>query len=346
MQNDTRKKFNAYVARIAEINGVEDATTQFTVDPSVQQKLENKMQEDGGFLSLVNLVGVDEMKGDKVGLGVSGPIASRTKTIGTNAKRKPRYVGKLDERGYELVQTDFDTCIAYNTIDKWAKFDDFQPRLSGMINNQQALDRLMIGFNGVARAEDTDLSKFPLLQDVNKGWLQIIREQAPERNMKEIVKASGEIRVGPGGDYENLDALVVDMAMLLAPWYQGNGALRVIVGRNLMHDKYFPLVNRQQGAQDELASHILVSQKAIGGQPGLSVPFFPDNTLLLTAPSNLSIYYQNGKRRRFVKDEPESNQIANYESSNEDYVVEDLEFAALAENIKIGNWTKPAGTGG
>jgi P2 family phage major capsid protein len=342
MKNETRKKYNAYLHRIAEVNGVDEATATFAVDPSVQQKLEDKIQEDNSFLKLVNIVGVDEMKGEKLGLGVSGPIASRTAITGT-ATRNPRDVGTLDQRGYEVVQTNFDTAITYVKLDQWAKFDDFQPRLANLIVGQQGLDRLMIGWNGVSRAATSDLVANPLLQDINKGWLQIIREQAPERNMKEVIAASGQIRVGPGGDYNNLDALVEDLQQLLEPWYQGNGALRVIVGRKLMHDKYFPLINREQGAQDELAAQVLVSQKAIGGHPGLSVPFFPDNALLLTAPENLSIYFQNGKRRRFLKDEPEKNRIANYESSNEDYVVEDLDFAALAENIVIGDWSAGAG---
>jgi P2 family phage major capsid protein len=338
MKNETRKKFNAYTARIAEVNGVESASTKFAVDPSVQQKLEDKMQEDNSFLSLINVVGVDEMQGEKVGLGVSGPVASRTNTTG-GTRRNPRDVGTLDQTGYQCVQTNFDTAITYVRLDQWAKFEDFQPRLAALINNQQGLDRIMIGFNGTSRADTTDLAAHPLLQDVNKGWLQIIRDQAPANHLTEGKAGSGKIKVGPGGDYENLDALVSDLGTLLAPWYQGNGALRVIVGRNLMHDKYFPIINRQQGAQDELASQTLISQKSIGGHPGLSVPFVPDGTLLLTSTENLSIYYQNGKRRRFIKDEPELNRVANYESSNEDYVVEDLEFAALAENIEIGDWS-------
>ena len=341
MKNETRTKFNAYVARIAELNGVESATHQFTVDPSVQQALETAQQEDNSFLSLINIVPVDEMKGEKLGLAVSGPITSRTDTT-TGAKRNPRDVGVLDQQGFELVQSNFDTSIPYAKLDAWAKFEDFQTRLAGIINTQQGLDRIMVGFNGVSRAKQSDLATNPLLQDINKGWLQIIREQNEERCLSEVVAGSKKIRVGPGGDFENLDALVVDLNTLLAPWYQGNGGLRVILGRSLMHEKYWPIVNSQKSATDELAAQVLVSQKTIGGQLGLAVPFFPDHALLLTAPSNLSIYYQDGKRRRFLKDEPESNRIANYESSNEDYVVEDLGFAAMAENIEIGDWSVPA----
>lgn len=37
---------------------------------------------------------------------------------------------------------------------------------------RQALDRIMIGFNGVKRAKTSDRDANPMLQDVNKGWLQ------------------------------------------------------------------------------------------------------------------------------------------------------------------------------
>ena len=58
---------------------------------------------------------------------------------------------------------------------------------------------------------------------------------------------------------------------------------------------------------------------------------------MITTLDNLSIYWQEGTRRRLLKDEPEYDRIANYESVNEDYVVE--EYAArrsLVENIVMG----------
>ncbi|MEB3733455.1 P2 family phage major capsid protein [Halopseudomonas pachastrellae] len=59
----------------------------------------------------------------------------------------------------------------------------------------------------------------------------------------------------------------------------------------------------------------------------------------LTAPcwstslNNLSIYWQEGGRRRHIKDEPEYNRVADYQSSNDAYVIEDLTKVALVENI-------------
>lgn len=334
MRNITRQQFNAYVQRVAELNHVESAAAKFAVDPTVQQTLETKIQESSAFLKKVNIIGVAEMKGEKVGLGVSGPIASRTDTTGAN-KRVPRDVSALSVNDYECKQTNYDTYVRYALLDAWAKFPDFQTRLRDAIVVRNGLDRMCIGFNGTSAAATTDLVANPLLQDVNIGWLQQYRNNAPERVMTEVVAASNVIKVGGAdGDYKNLDALVMDLvANLLDPWYQEDPQLVCLVGRGLMHDKYFPLVNKDQGSQDALATDLIISQKHIGGLPGVSAPYVPDGTLMVTALNNLSIYFQDGARRRYIKDAPESDRIENYESSNDAYVVEDYGRGAVAENI-------------
>ncbi len=50
--------------------------------------------------------------------------------------------------------------------------------------------------------------------------------------------------------------------------------------------------------------------------------------------SNLSIYVQTGKRRRHIREEPDADQVADYQSSNEAYVIEDFGASALVENIE------------
>lgn len=68
----------------------------------------------------------------------------------------------------------------------------------------------------------------------------------------------------------------------------------------------------------------------------MRVPYFPADQLLITTLKNLSIYNQEGTTRRRLVDEPEYDRIANYESVNLDYVVEDYELAVHVKNIVIG----------
>ncbi|MBB3141198.1 phage major capsid protein, P2 family [Halomonas organivorans] len=337
MRNDTRQEFNRFAQRIAQLSGVPSAGESFSVEPSVQQTLESKIQESSEFLGSINIIGVDELKGEKLGLGLTGPIAGRTDT--TAKDRTPRDLSSLDALGYECRSTEFDTYLPWSKLDAWAKFRDFQARVRNMIIRQQALDRIMIGLNGTSAAIETDRVANPLLQDVNIGWLQHYRDQAPARVLSEVVASSGEVRVGPGGDYENLDALVYDVVNeMIDPWHRESTDLRAICGRKILADKYFPLINKDQPPTEQRALDMIVSQKRMGGQQAARVPYMPDGTLLITPPENLSIYWQRGSRRRYLKDEPKRKRVENYESSNDAYVVEDFGAGCLVENIVFGDW--------
>lgn len=336
MRNESRIAFEKYTARVAQLNGVNDATKTFSVEPSVQQTLETKIQESSEFLGMINIQGRRELKGEKLGLSVTGPIAARTNVA--NGPRKTRDVTDIDADGYECRFTEFDTHLTYAKIDAWAKFPDFQAKIRDAIIRQQALDRIMIGFNGISIAPQTDRATNPLLQDVNKGWLQKYREKAPARVMTSGDVAN-KIRVGVNGDYANLDALVYDAVNeLIDPWHRDNTSLVAICGRKLMSDKYFPLINKDNVPTETIALDMLISQKRLGGQQAVRVPFFPDGKIFITSLENLSLYWQEGARRRHIKEAPEYNRIENYESSNDDYVIEDYGFGCLIENIELGTF--------
>lgn len=334
MRNETRNVFNALLSQIARLNGVADVAKQFNVAPSIQQVLETKMQETSDFLGKINVTPVAEAQGAKLGLGMSGPVASRTNT--DNADRQTRDVSTLDSKGYQCVQTNFDTHIKYQKLDAWAKFKNFQTLVAMAILRRQALDRIMIGFNGTSIAATTDLAANPLLQDVNKGWLQHLREDAPA-NVMNGGNTPGVIKIGAGAgtDYKNLDAAVYDAISLLAPWYQQDPDLVVIMGRELLADKYFPMVNVNQAPSETLAADIVISQKRVGGVQAATVPYFPPRAMLVTTFDNLSLYWQEGARRRRMEENPKRDRVENYESSNDAYVVEDNDRAALVENIEL-----------
>jgi P2 family phage major capsid protein len=336
MRNETRQKFNEFTGQVAKLNAITSAMVQFNVQPSVQQTLETKMQESVAFLSMINMVPVDELKGQKVGIGISSTIAGRTNT--DSKDRQPNNPAALYDHNYECAQTNYDTMIGYAQLDSWAKFPDFQTRIRDAIITRQGLDRIMIGWHGTSAAPDTDRNANPLLQDVNIGWLQHIRTDAPAQVMSEGTEGSGKIYVDTtDGDYKNLDALVFDAVNeLIKPWFQDDTDLVVICGRKLLSDKYFPIINDASDNQNKLAGQVLVSQKQIGGLKAVRVPFFPEDALLITKLSNLSIYWQEGARRRHIEEEPKRNRIVNYESSNDAYVVEDYDCAALVENIVMG----------
>jgi len=332
MRNETRSAFNAFMQTLASLNGVPSASVKFAVSPSIQQKLESRIQESSDFLQRINLVGVTEQQGEKLGLGIGGPIASRTNTDASD--RTTSDPTSLDGIGYTCKQTNYDTHISYSKLDAWAKFPDFQTRIRDLIVRRMALDRIMIGFNGTSAAAATNKATNPLLQDVNIGWIQQYKTNSAARVLTGGATA-GTVKVGATGDYKTLDALVYDTVNnLVDPWYREDTALVCLLSRDLLADKYFPLVNNANLAPSEqMAADLVISQKRVGGLQAVRVPFIPNNTIMVTTLDNLSIYYQDGARRRTVVDNAKRDRIENYESSNDAYVVEDYGRGCVITNI-------------
>ncbi|HHT7777277.1 phage major capsid protein, P2 family [Pasteurella multocida] len=341
MRNETKKLYNAYVARIAELNGIEtgDVKESFTVNPTVEQKLKEKVIESSAFLGMINTVNVEKMEGEMIGLGVAQAIASTTDT--DSADRQTKDVLKLDSRKYKCEQVNFDTHVKWATLDAWAKFQDFQAKLASQTQKTIALNLIMMGFNGTSRSATSQASSNTLLQDVKKGWLQQMREDhakgvmngASTDNKVKVGKGQGTVQ-NAGKGYENIDALVLDAVdNLIHEVYQDDTELVAICGRGILNDKYFNIVNGADKATEQLAGQVLVSQKQIGGLKAIRVPFFPKNAILITRLDNLSIYFQEGATRRFIQNNPKRNRIEDYLSQNIDFKVEDYDCAALIENI-------------
>ncbi|NKG32817.1 phage major capsid protein, P2 family [Erwinia rhapontici] len=339
MKTTTRIEWDKYTTQQAKLNSIPVAHvgTHFSIAPSVAQTLENKTQQSSEFLKKINVYAVDEQEDEKIGLGISGPVASTNS--GTTVRREPRPAHSLDSNKYRCEQTNFDTYITYKQLDQWSKFPDFQQRVSNQIILRRALDRIMIGFNGTTHAEKSDLAVNPLLQDVNIGWLQQFRTNAPQRVMKNITLTSRDEdnKIIAKGDYGNADSLVKDAVNnLLDEWYKDSTDLVVICGRDIIGGREHAVLNslsQTNPNSETLAGQLLLSSNKIGGLSSYIAPYFPGGAMLVTSFKNLSLYYMEDKHRRMLKDEPEYNRVSTYESSNDAYVVEDYGFGCLIEGI-------------
>jgi len=337
MRNETRLLWNAYTARIAALNGVPDVSTKFTVTPTVAQKIEQKVQLSSQFLSRINFEPVVQQEGEKVGLGITSTIAGRTDTSG-GTRRNPIDPTDTTGRSYRCEQTNFDTAIRYAKLDAWAHKPEFQTIIRDAIATRKGLDRMMIGWNGTSVAATTNRTNNPLLQDVNKGWLKNLLDQAPEQIMSHGSLDEDKIYVAATGDadYVNLDALVFDLIEVLEEPFRDDTQLVAIVGRDLVHDKYFNIVNAAgDDAEKQLARDVILSTKKLGGLPAVRVPYFPAGKIAVTRLDNLSIYAQEGTERRAIIDQPDLDRIADFGSVNEAYVVEENGLMAVAENITM-----------
>ena len=337
MRKDTKVKFKALVAGIALAYGADDVNEQFAATPSVAQTLQDKITQQVDFLQMINVLAVDEIKGEKIIGSANSPVTGRTDTDSND--RQTKDVLGLDTQAYELFKTDSDVHIKYSTMDSWAKFPDLAERYDGYVKKMMALDRIRIGFYGTSVAADTNLIANPNLEDVNKGWFQHVRDNAPGQILTEGVAASGVINIGPSGDYENLDAAVNDLTNLIGEVHQEAGDLVVVIGRELLADDKARLYTAQGQTPTEKSK--VEDQQVIGtygGLPAYKVPLFPARGIMITSLNNLSIYYQAESWRRKIEDNAKRDRIEEYNSRNEAYIVEDYEKFAAVEFANVQIW--------
>lgn len=327
------KQYAELQEAIAETYGVERASKMFSVEPSVAQELNDAITAKADFLERINVVPVSEIKGEKVFIGVNGPVTGRTNT--KTKDREAKDASALENTLYELADTQSDVGLPYAKIDAWAKFPDFKDRYSAAVQKRIAQDRIVIGFHGTSAAIQTDLAANPKLQDVNKGWLQQLREQAPQQVLKEGAVA-GKVTLGTDGDYANLDALVHDTKQMVDEILREDGDLVAIIGSDLLAADKAKLYTKQGDTPTEkerIENAQVIS--TYGGLPAFSVPNFPVNAVLVTSWDNLSIYFQDSSWRKQTVDNPKRSRVEDYNSRNEGYVIEQLEKIALTENVEL-----------
>ncbi len=228
MRQNTRLKFNQMCDKLAASYGVPSMNVQFAVEPTLQQRLQDKIVEQSTFLPKINIVPVDELAGENVLGSASGPVSGRSDTTKDSVERVPRDVLGLVSYKYQLKQTNSDVFMRYATMDAWAKFPDMAERYARYVQARIANDRELVGWYGTSAADTTDLSSNPLLQDVNKGWLQYIRDALPQNILAEG-ETTGELRIGSedGADWANLDVAVNDLVQGI-PTYMRTGLVALI----------------------------------------------------------------------------------------------------------------------
>lgn len=339
LQPAARQLFNSYKADVAEANGVQSARETFAVLPVPTQKIIQAYQQQADFLKLINIWPVDNAKGEKIALSIGTTIAGNTNT--NLNPRQPTPVGALelvDE--YDCTQTNYDVAMKWLLLNAWRHFPDFKKKLQEMVIRAVALDKLCIGWNGVYRAATSDRVANPLLQDVKKGWLQKIRENAPEQHYEGVDVTVGGVTskktlIGSAHEFKTLDGLIeFGIEEYIAEQHRDSGLI-AICGRGILSDKYLPLLNSIQDPTEQLAARTIYANKQLGTLKAMHVPKFPAKTILITTPDNLSIYIQNGTFNRSIVDQPEWDRAVDFQSINEDYVVEDYTKCLLIENIEL-----------
>lgn len=292
----------------------------FAITGPQEEKLLGAVQQSTEFLQLINMPMVTDIAGEKVFSGMQRSITGRKKTGRFRALANPGG-GK-----YTCVDTDSGVIIPWKTADTWARMGgQFLALYGAYVQKQIALDQLMIGWNGVSVADDTDPATQKLLEDVNKGWHQWMRDNLP-KNILTGGKTADKIHIGTDkdADYTSLDHLAYDLRQGLTPAHRQRTDLVLMVGADIIA-KEADATGKMHGRTptERAAMKQMDLMGSFGGLPAVVPPMFPSRGCVITTYDNLSIYTQEGSMRRAFKDDDENKGLVDSYYRNEAYVVED-----------------------
>lgn len=324
-----RQQLDNFISRVYQTVGVPEGR-DFAVEPSVVQNIVSKaLEADAGwFLKQISAFNwVNELKGEKVGLSVSGLVSSRTDTSGSG-ERTAKQVHGLDADGYELSQVNRDLALRYSTIDSWRHQPDFQRIWAKAVRAAIINDVIRVGWHGTSAAATTNPTTNPNGEDVAIGWLQQLRNKSPAQ-----IDEAGTT-IGSGGDYANLDALVHDAKGLIDPQFRKDPGLRVMTASDILQftkGRYYASSGDTPSEKNHLDKGRIL--ETYGGLQAMEPPYIPDQTLVICNPRNLAHYIQEGSNRRSIIDNPKKDQVEDFNSANEGYVIEEPRAIAVIGNV-------------
>ena len=179
LSNQARNAILQFHAMLAENSGAVDVTRTFNATEPLEQRIMGAILESSEFLGMITVDMVDALEGEALRIAPPGLLAKRSAVNPTDpaTRRQPNVAADPTASKYRCEFTEFDAGIGYAQIDKWAPLKNFPALYMAAVYAQVALDKLSIGFNGTSVAATTNPVANPNGEDVNKGWLQILKEQ-------------------------------------------------------------------------------------------------------------------------------------------------------------------------
>lgn len=337
-----RSSLLAYSTAMAKAYDATDVSKQFAVTGPMETKLRAALLDSVEFLKLITLMDVDQIKGQVVSVGNTG--------IATGRAASGRFTSdqSVDGNTYELKETDSCASVPWATLAVWANAGNEKQFMQLMSQNATlrfALDILRVGFNGTSAAATTNPTTNPLGQDVNIGWHQLVKTNAPDQVMTDAIyfnpDATGALKAS---EYKTLDAIVTEIKNTLIPeQFRNDPRLVVLIGSDLTAAAQTKLMNQADKPSERVAAQMM--DKSIGGLKAYTPPFFPGKRIVVTLLSNLHCYTQKGTRSRKSENVEDRKRFEDKYWRFEGYGVEEyLAYGAVDEAaMNIGAAPTPGG---
>lgn len=304
--------------------------------------LNRDIQSFSSFLQFVNVLPRKHQKGGSLGIGSQGRVTQTTDTKGGTARRvQTPNDSALNE--YQMVKAHSDFGLHDDDIDSMSEYDDWADLYREAFMEAMANDRIIIGWHGLEHALTSDKTANPLLEDVNTGWLELLRQRASGQVLTGGATA-GELKIGSaaGSDYANLDHLVQDLYQGI-PVHRRTPGMTAMIAETLMGYAEGGYYKEQAGTPTE-KSHI--REKAItgvyGGLDAVPAPYMPQTSIVITGlkrngqrMSNLSIYWQKESWRRKAEYKAELETSIDWNARREAYHIENLNSIVALDVDKI-----------
>ncbi len=329
MLNATSTQYlHEFTSAMLESAGASAGQNMFNLTPPMETKLRQAIMQSDSFLGMISLLPVQQIKGQVVDVGNDG--------LSTGRGDGERFSVEVGQSGntYELVKTDSGAHILWETMTQWANSgskNEWLKMMQSAISRRFALDILRIGFNGTSAALVTDPVANPLGQDVNKGWLTIVKE----KKAAQVLAAAKLDATGATADsYKNLDSLVQDLInTTIAPEHRQDPDLVVLVGSNLVAAEQHRLLEAADRPSEHKAAQQLA--KTIAGKKAYTPPFFPADMVWVTNTKNLQILTQEGTQWRKQKNDEDELRFKQNHIRMEGYAIGNLNKFAAIEVVTV-----------
>ena len=326
----------AFQSKLAAAYEVDDVTKRFNISQPMETKLKAALLEQVEFLGMITKMDVDQIKGQVISVGGTG--------IATGRKSNKRHTSNQSHKGhtYELVETDSCAVVPWATLAAWGNAgskNEFMKLLSQNSMKRFSLDILRIGFNGTSVADNTDPVANPLGQDVNIGWHQLVKNNAPDQIVTDDIylNLNADPKTLKDGEYATLDAIATELKnSLIHESLREDPDLVVLVGSDLIAAAQTKMMNEAGKPSEKVAA--MKMDKDIAGMRAYRPPFFPGKRIVVTKLTNLHCYTQRGTRHRKAENVEDRKQHEDKYLRYEGYAIEEYEaYAAIDEgNMHLG----------